>query len=482
MFNSSNWNYDGVQFIEFYGLRRSGNHAVLAWLMKNLDRNDSELQEVISPTPEIGFLVKRCGSVYHINDVGTGWATNNPAYIAGLIDGYVSSGAKTIILSYEDYEPQASLGLTFPSFFPFLKDALKIALVRDLPNVMASRHKKIEGIKAKGANPEEWGLLDMNVNKINAWIYCAIEEKSTKIRYEDWLTSKEYRDEFCKNLNIPNLDYTGHMSSAGGGSSFTGTEEVPNAEDLLNRWKSVDIPKEWKGYLDTPPVIRARRKAGYFPTKQDAEKIMVIGDSHTEVFEGYIGKDYIFEQVRCHGATARGAISPITKTDSLKIFRNGLATKEANRVIIELGEVDCGYLLWMKNKQTGEPLLDLMNESIDRLIKFVEEEVYQYFGPEDVIMMSVIPPIVEDMTDKRFLDGNRGGVNPSLAERRSLTRMWNKRLARECSARGWKNLNINPKITTGEEVIQQFRNPNPWDHHLWPASTIGTIIEELERL
>ena len=60
--------------------------------------------------------------------------------------------------------------------------------------------------------------------------------------------------------------------------------------------------------------------------------------------------------------------------------------------------------------------------------------------------------------------------------------MWNKRLALECSVRGWKNLNINPRITSEESVIPIFRNPNPWDHHLWPATTIGTIIEELERL
>jgi len=473
---------DSIKFYEFYGLRRSGNHAIIAWLMKNLDGEDNSIETVLGKNNKKGFFVKRCGDVYHINDVGTLWVTSNPSYVSGLVSGYISLGAKAIIFSYEDYEPQASLALTFPALFPFLENALKIALFRDLPNVMASRYKKIEGIKAKQNEPDAWRLLDININKINSWIYCAIEEQSIKIKYEDWLTSKEYRDNFCKNLNIPNLDYTNHMSSAGGGSSFTGIKSIPNSKDLLNRWKDVNIPEEWKSYLEAPQVIRARRKAGYFPTRPDAEKIMVIGDSHTEVFEGYIGEDYIFEQIRCHGATARGAISPITKTDSLKIFRNGLATKEANRVIIELGEVDCGYLIWIKNKQTKEPILDLMNESIDRLIKFVEEEVYQYFEPKDVIMMSVIPPIIEDMTDKRFLEGNRGGVNPSLEERISLIRTWNKRLAIECKARGWKNLNINSRITAEERVIQQFRNPNPWDHHLWPATTIGTVIEELEKL
>ena len=471
---------DPVKFYEFYGLRRSGNHAIIAWLMKNLNGEDCALETVIGEGNKESFFVKRCGDVYHINDVGSLWVTSNPSYVSGLVSEYISLGAKVIIFSYEDYEPQVSLALTFPSLFLFLENALKIALVRDLPNVMASRYKKIEGIKANGGGLENWKLLDININKINSWIYCVIEEKSIKIKYEDWLASKEYRDNFCKNLNIPNLDYTNHISIAGG-SSFTGTESVPNAKDLLNRWKDINIPKEWKHYLETPQVIRARRKAGYFPTKPNAEKIIVIGDSHTEVFEGYTGKDYIFEQVRCHGATARGAISPITKTDSLKVFRNGLSTKEANRVIIELGEVDCGYLLWMKNKETGEPLLDLMNESIDRLIKFVEEEVYQYFEAKDVIMMSVIPPIVEDMTDKRFLQGQRGEVNPSLDERRSLTRTWNKRLAIECSKRGWKNLNINPKITKDEEVISVFRNPNPWDHHLWPATTIKIVMEELEK-
>ena len=100
MLNSEHWNYNGVEFIEFYGLRRSGNHAILAWLLKNLSNHDSEIETLIEPFPKLGFVSKRCGDVYHINDIGSSFWIGNPDYLAGLIDGYVSMGAKTIILSY----------------------------------------------------------------------------------------------------------------------------------------------------------------------------------------------------------------------------------------------------------------------------------------------------------------------------------------------------------------------------------------------
>ena len=113
----------------------------------------------------------------------------------------------------------------------------------------------------------------IDVNKINSWIKTAIGSEF-KIKYEDWLTSKEYRDQICKELQIPNRDLTTHVSNAGGGSSFSGTF-LPNKDRLLNRHKEVDLPREWSFYLETVEVIRARKTAGYIKPKEDAVHIKV---------------------------------------------------------------------------------------------------------------------------------------------------------------------------------------------------------------
>lgn len=255
MFNTKNWNYRGVRFIEFYGLRRSGNHAILAWLLKNLSTFDANLENLIAPSPDVGFISKRCGDAYHINDVGAWWAVDNPKYLAGLIDAYVSLGAKTIILSYEDYGPDASLLNSFPDEFYFLQKSKKIVLLRDLLNVLSSRY---------AANKKPIGkrvTFEINDNKIKSWVFSATSSEF-KIKYEDWLMSKEYRDNICKSLNILNRDLTNHVSSAGGGSSFSGLSPI-NKDRLLNRSKEINLPEEWKVYLDNIEVIRARKEMGY---------------------------------------------------------------------------------------------------------------------------------------------------------------------------------------------------------------------------
>lgn len=475
MWVTKDWNYNGVNFIEFYGLRRSGNHAIIAWLMKNLSSYEAELETLIAPFPELGFISKRCGDVYHLNDVGSGWSVGNPEYLAGLIDAYVSMGAKTIVISYEDYSPEASLLHTFPGKFDFLKGAKKIALIRDLVNVISSRYKAQQKI-----SPEKVSF-GVNIDKVNYWIKTAIGSEF-KIKYEDWLTSKEYRDQICKELQIPNRDITNHVSSAGGGSSFSGIFPV-NKDRLLNRHKEVNLPKEWGFYLETIEVIRARKTAGYIKPKEGATHIKVIGDSHTAIFDGYTGDEYFFDQTRVHGATARGSANPKTKTNSLEQFKAGLSGKKAEKVIVGLGEVDCGYLIWYRNKHKGISLDQAMQESMDGMFLFIEQEVRTIYEPSEIILMSVIPPIIEDNTNPNFLEGRRADVNPTLDERFELTERWNNELLKRCDELGYTYINFNSKILDdSNRVKQEYRSLNQWNHHLFESRTIPLVIEDLKEL
>lgn len=475
MYNSNHWNYNGIKFIEFYGLRRSGNHAIVAWLLKNLSTYDANIQNLIAPEPSIGFISKKCGDAYHLNDVGSSWSVNNPKYLAGLIDGYVSSGAKTIVLSYEDYGPDVGLLHTFPDEFYFLKNSKKIVLVRDIVNVLASRYKASIGPISKHI------AFDINVNKINAWIKGAIS-KELKIKYEDWLISKEYRDSICEGLNIDNRDLTDHISSAGGGSSFSGIVNV-NKHRLLNRSKEVDLPEDWNFYLKTVEVIRARKTIGYIKPKEDAKYIKVIGDSHTSIFDGYQGDEFFFKQVRVHGATARGSANLKTKTNSLELFREGLKGKKADKIIIGLGEVDCGYVIWWQNKFKQKSIEDALNESIDGMFNFIENEVSPIYKANEIILMSVIPPVIEDNTNSKFLEGRRSEVNPSLDERLALTNVWNSKLANRCKELGYYCINMNTKLLDeNNRVKKEYRNPNEWNHHLWESSTISVFLEEAKSI
>ena len=83
-------------------------------------------------------------------------------------------------------------------------------------------------------------------------------------------------------------------------------------------------------------------------------KVLVCGDSHTRIFS-YCNKQqsqFTFNVCEVGGATAQGAVNPNSKTDALGIFSTKLKnTPNADKVLIMLGEVDCGFLGKVKTLQ-----------------------------------------------------------------------------------------------------------------------------------
>ena len=233
--------YSEIEFVEVYGLRRSGNHAIIAWLLKNMCTKEvTNTEPLIMPFPDAGFISQRCGDVYHLNDVGSVWAQRNPAYLRALIDAYISMGAKKIILSYEDYPHKMGHYDFNKDQFYFLENSKKIVITRDLANTFASRIKRS---MVKFGEPN-WNKTPnpffINQRLVTIWMFNELF-KGTKIKYSDWLTSKEYRDQISKDLNVPNRDITSEISNAGGGSSFKNTLDK---DTLLSRYKQIEFPKE----------------------------------------------------------------------------------------------------------------------------------------------------------------------------------------------------------------------------------------------
>jgi hypothetical protein len=82
-------------------------------------------------------------------------------------------------------------------------------------------------------------------------------------------------------------------------------------------------------------------------------KFLCCGDSHTKVFEYCNQKTrrFLFDICIVEGATAQGAVNPNSKTDALKIFTNKIANTKSDKLLIMLGEVDCGFVIWVRSKR-----------------------------------------------------------------------------------------------------------------------------------
>lgn len=218
-------NYKNVNFIQIYGLMRSGNHAIIAWLMANLAGLKKEPATIAVKDLNQGLIVQQLGTVFHINNVR--------GNVADHIDFCIDKGATTILMSYED-QPVAKAADNH-----FLANARQITITRDLNNLLASRYKAM-------LRNDEWSrYFSFNEDLYRVWLQHRMHENT--VHFEKWFTSKEYRDKISEKLGVENLDVTWHVSGCGKGSSFE--PNIPDMSKLLTRYKQVELPEEWSAFL-----------------------------------------------------------------------------------------------------------------------------------------------------------------------------------------------------------------------------------------
>lgn len=213
-------------------------------------------------------------------------------------------------------------------------------------------------------------------------------------------------------------------------------------------------------------------------------KIKVLGDSHALVFNAYVGEQYDFDVVVVHGATARGSINPNTSTNALNIYKQSLSKKDSDKVLIMLGEVDCGYLIWYKSKfENIDPYIQ-MQDTIDKLFLFVKNEVCEIYNNSDIIITGSPLPTIKDNTDKRYLAGARSEVDALLKDRMELTLEYNNRLRNISNENGYKYIEITDYILDKNMMVvkQEYLSENLYDHHLNPKKTISFWINGLNNM
>lgn len=190
------------KIINFCGLSRSGNHAVIFWAFHNVSEKVFEINNhQIYVGDNICFF-------------------NNCDYHTKYRDSFDLSVYPTVIKSYEDKE--------MPDSF---------VIIRDFMNLICSRYKLYGKALSLDKNYCQ-GLSDI----ISLWKQHVISKNL--IFYNKWLISCEYRNEVGKMVGIPNVkDETSYVSNLGQGSSFGGIR-LYNPEDYLTRSKMVDLPKD----------------------------------------------------------------------------------------------------------------------------------------------------------------------------------------------------------------------------------------------
>lgn len=205
--------------------------------------------------------------------------------------------------------------------------------------------------------------------------------------------------------------------------------------------------------------------------EQAVPSIYYLGDSHVRYFRKAaqfgLFSPYEVSGVEVGGATAVGMRNPNAKTNAIGRFRTWIADKSRNSIIImHLGEVDCGFVIWYRASKYGEPVENQLRQSIDAYFEFVDELIADGF--QNIIVTGATLPTITDDDQVGEVVLKRSAIEATQSERTELTHVYNSRLKDSADQRGLVYTDISRDVidpNTGL-VDTSFRNGNSEDHHM----------------
>ncbi|WP_207865498.1 SGNH/GDSL hydrolase family protein [Pseudomonas sp. 58(2021)] len=218
--------------------------------------------------------------------------------------------------------------------------------------------------------------------------------------------------------------------------------------------------------------------------------VLVLGDSHASVFSSdemrTLLSEYSFEVISVGGATVSGLKNPNAVTQAMPQFTAALDATHAKTVIVMLGEVDTGFVIWyraQKHDSSVEQMLQLALDNYQKLLKDIART-------HQVIALSTPLPTIQDEMEWGEVANLRKEVKASLADRTRLTIEFNNRMEEFCRRERFSYLNLDShSIDASGRLKESLRNPDPSDHHYDPsahalmiAPCLAPVLEHCRRM
>jgi hypothetical protein len=211
-----------------------------------------------------------------------------------------------------------------------------------------------------------------------------------------------------------------------------------------------------------------------------------VGDSHINMFRhaskrGWITRSCLFTTVA--GATTVGMRNPNAPIDSVQIFKKALFPVDETMIpVIQLGEVDCGFVIWFRARRLGESVQHQKKQSIGAYLEFVDAVLAQ--GYRTVVVTASALPTVRDGVDWKEKANARRDVKATLLERTQLALEYNNDLRHAAAERSIPFIDITGSILDKETrvVSDRFRHVDPTNHHLDPEKVGALWAHALENI
>jgi hypothetical protein len=215
-------------------------------------------------------------------------------------------------------------------------------------------------------------------------------------------------------------------------------------------------------------------------SKLKMTEILVLGDSHSPVFTHSQFKQAFpnlsFNVVTVIGATASGLENPNSTTQAYPIFRNAAENSTAQKVIVMLGEVDTGFVIWYRAQKYQESVAAMMDKAIQCYANFLLELKTKF----DVICISTPLPTIEDGNDWGDIANARREVKATQIERTALTLEFNGSMQKFCDQNGICYVMLDSESLGENGVVKpELRNRDPSNHHYDADSYAALLIQKL---
>ncbi|WP_175389052.1 SGNH/GDSL hydrolase family protein [Pseudomonas sp. C2B4] len=206
------------------------------------------------------------------------------------------------------------------------------------------------------------------------------------------------------------------------------------------------------------------------------KEILVIGDSHVSVFNSeYMTSKFPkhkFEVISVGGATVSGLINPNATTQAMPQYLEALKSTKANTVIVMLGEVDTGFVIWYRSQKHGTPVNYMLQQALDNYKNFISDIAKKF----TLICISTPLPTIRDNTDWGEVANLRREVKATQAERTELTLAFNESMKVFCLEAGLFYLSLDEQsMDENGQLKLSLRNSDPNDHHYDPTAHAAMI-------
>lgn len=209
--------------------------------------------------------------------------------------------------------------------------------------------------------------------------------------------------------------------------------------------------------------------------------VLVLGDSHVLVFNcAYMSEsfpDHRFEVVEVPGATVSGLPNPNAITQTKSKFDEAVRVTKAEKVIVMIGEVDTGFVIWYRVQKYGASVDEMTQLALTNYQQLLLELRDRF----DVACVSTPLPTIRDGTHWGEVANLRKEITATQRERTALTLAFNEAMQTFCHNNGIEYIMLDGDSLDDDGLVRaSLLNSDPLDHHYDPTLHAQMIVPLLQ--